>query len=78
MNSVCRCCVSDQRYKRQQHAKYEKKVSIFINKMLNTNKMYNYYNSWRVADAHVVGRKNTNNGWSILLPKRRQTTAKIL
>lgn len=36
---------------------------------LNINKIYSEFCSWRVADARVVGRKNTNNGWLRLLPK---------
>jgi hypothetical protein len=36
-----------------------------MNNMLKIDKIYSGFHSWRVADAHVVGGKNTNNGWNI-------------
>jgi hypothetical protein len=33
--------------------------------------MYNYYNSWRVADAHVVGRKYQQ--WLVDLIAKKKT-----
>ncbi|MDZ7898649.1 MAG: hypothetical protein U5N85_11580 [Arcicella sp.] len=35
-----------------------------MDKALNINKINSNFYSWRVADARVVGGKNTNNGWN--------------
>ena len=32
-------------------------------KILNINILDKYFHSWQVADARVVGEKNTHNGW---------------
>ena len=37
--------------------------------VLNINKINKCFHSWRVADARVVGEKNTHNGMGRLLPK---------
>ncbi|MDZ7900774.1 MAG: hypothetical protein U5N85_22440 [Arcicella sp.] len=37
-----------------------------MDKALNINKINSNFYSWRVADARVVGGKNTNNGWKIV------------
>ncbi len=40
-----------------------------MNNILNINKIHSDFRSWRVADARVVGGKNTNNGRLRLLLK---------
>ncbi|MDZ7897866.1 MAG: hypothetical protein U5N85_07540 [Arcicella sp.] len=40
-----------------------------MDKILNTNKINYDFHSWRVAYTLVVGGRNTNNGWLLLLPK---------
>ena len=51
---------------RKQHTKFEIQ-NIFMIKRLNINKIDKYFHGWRVADARVVGGKNTHNGMGRLL-----------
>ena len=57
-----------QQHVQQQRSKF-KNTEISMVKMLNTNKIYFKFHSWRVADTSVVGGKNTHNGMGRLLLK---------